>query len=343
LVPPRAEGTIEGIGPALQQAIRDRLARGEQSLLFINRRGYAPALLCPGCGWKAPCPRCAARLVVHRQTAGLRCHHCGHAEALPRACPNCGNQDLLPQGSGTQRLERALAELYPAARILRIDRDSTQGKRTFVTMREAVDAGEVDILVGTQMLAKGHDFARLTLVGVLGADNALYSGEFRATERLFALLEQVAGRAGRRDLPGEVLVQTDFPQHALYAALVAHDFDRFAATLLAERESLGFPPFAHLALLLAEGRSPEPLQAFLAAASAQGRQLAAAAANACEVYSPVPAALPRRAGLERAQVLVQSRDRGALQAFLPRWREALERLAERKVRWTLDVDPLGFG
>jgi primosomal protein N' (replication factor Y) (superfamily II helicase) len=343
LVPTRAEGTIEGIGPALRQAIGDRLARGEQSLLFINRRGYAPALLCPGCGWKAPCPRCAARLVVHRETAGLRCHHCGHTEALPRSCPNCGNQDLLPQGSGTQRLERALAELYPAARILRIDRDSTQGKRTFATMREAVDAGEVDILVGTQMLAKGHDFARLTLVGVLGADNALYSGEFRATECLFALLEQVAGRAGRRDLPGEVLVQTDFPQHPLYAALAAHDFDRFAATLLAERESLALPPFAHLALLLAEARSPEPLQAFLDAASEQGRELAAVAESACEVYSPAPAALPRRAGLERAQVLVQSRDRGALQVFLPRWREALERLAERRVRWTLDVDPLGFG
>jgi primosomal protein N' (replication factor Y) len=249
---------------------------------------------------------------------------------------------LLPQGSGTQRLERALAELYPAARILRIDRDSTQGKRTFVTMREAVDAGEVDILVGTQMLAKGHDFARLTLVGVIGADNALYSGEFRATERLFALLEQVAGRAGRRDLPGEVLVQTDFPQHPLYVALAAHDFDRFAATLLAERESLALPPFAHLALLLAEARSPEPLQAFLVAASEQGRELAAAAASTCEVYSPAPAALPRRAGLERAQVLVQSRDRGALQAFLPRWREGLERVAERRVRWTIDVDPIGF-
>jgi primosomal protein N' (replication factor Y) len=279
---------------------------------------------------------------VHRETAGLRCHHCGHAEALPHSCPNCGNQDLLPQGSGTQRLERALADLYPAARILRIDRDSTQGRQTFATMREAVDAGKVDILVGTQMLAKGHDFARLTLVGVLGADNALYSGEFRATERLFALLEQVAGRAGRRDLPGEVLVQTDFPQHPLYVALAAHDFDRFAATLLAERESLALPPFAHLALLLAEARSPEPVQAFLAAAAERGRELAAAA-GACEVYSPTPAALPRRAGLERAQVLVQSRDRGSLQAFLPRWRAELERLAEHKVRWTLDVDPLGFG
>jgi primosomal protein N' (replication factor Y) len=343
LVPTRAAGTIEGIGPALREAIVARLDRREQSLLFINRRGYAPALLCPGCGWKAQCPRCSARLVVHRETAGLRCHHCGHAEILPPACPGCGNQDLLPQGSGTQRLERALGELYPTARILRIDRDSTRGRRSFATMRDAVDAGEVDIMVGTQMLAKGHDFARLTLVGVLGADNALYSGEFRATERLFALLEQVAGRAGRRDLPGEVLVQTDFPQHPLYVALAAHDFDRFAVSLLAEREALSLPPFAHLALLLAEARSSEPLQAFLRAASDRGRALAAEQRAACEVYSPVPAALPRRAGLDRAQVLVQSRDRGALQAFLSRWRAELEQLAERRVRWTLDVDPLGFG
>lgn len=340
LVANRAPGTIEGIGPPLRDAIRARLARREQSLLFINRRGFAPALLCLGCGWKAQCPRCAARLVVHRASADLRCHHCGHRERLPRACPKCGNQDLLPQGSGTQRLERALADLFPAARILRIDRDSTRRKGAFASMKDAVDEGSVDILVGTQMLAKGHDFARLTLVGVLGADNALYSGEFRATERLFALLEQVAGRAGRRDLPGEVLVQTDFPQHPLYTALAAHDFDRFADALLAEREALALPPFGHLALLLAEARSPPPLHAFLAVAADRGRALAA---GACEVYAPVPATPPRRAGLERAQVLAQSRDRGALQALLPQWRAALEQLAERRVRWTLDVDPLGFG
>jgi primosomal protein N' (replication factor Y) len=343
LVPTRAAEAIEGVGPALREAIGSRLDRHEQSLLFINRRGYAPALLCTGCGWKAPCPRCSARLVVHRETTDLRCHHCGHEASLPRACPECGNQDLLPHGSGTQRLERALTGLYPAARILRIDRDSTRGKGAFGSMRQAVDAGDIDILVGTQMLAKGHDFARLTLVGVLGADNALYSGEFRATERLFALLEQVAGRAGRRELAGEVIVQTDFPQHPLYIALAAHDFDRFAQTLLTEREDLGLPPFAHLALLLAEARSPEAVQAFLGVASERGRELAAMVAEVCEVYSPVPASLPRRAGLERAQVLVQSRDRAALQTFLPRWRAELERLAERRVRWSIDVDPLGFG
>ncbi len=244
LVANRAADTCEGLGPTLRERIAERLARREQTLLFINRRGFAPSLLCAACGWKAMCPRCTARLVVHREAGELRCHHCGHAEAIAAACPECGNQDLLPLGFGTQRLERALAELYPAARVLRVDRDSTRRKGAFAAMQRAIASGEVDILVGTQMLAKGHDFPRLTLVGVLGADNALYSADFRATERLFAVLEQVAGRAGRAHLPGEVLVQTDFPEHPLYAALTNHDYDSFAAALLAEREPLGLPPFA---------------------------------------------------------------------------------------------------
>ncbi|HEY3563791.1 MAG TPA: primosomal protein N', partial [Casimicrobiaceae bacterium] len=282
--PNRGPDVHDGIGGDLLHAIGERLARGEQSLVFVNRRGFAPSLKCVACGWESQCDRCAARLVVHRAPVGLRCHHCNHARALPRQCPTCGNVDLLPQGHGTQRLEQALRQRFPAARIARVDRDSTRNRDAFAKVRNAIESLELDVLIGTQMLAKGHDFERLTLVGVLGADNALYSADFRATERLFALLEQVAGRAGRRDLPGEVLVQTDFPQHPLYVALAAHDFDRFAATMLAERESLALPPFAHLALLLAEARSPEPLQAFLAAASEQGRELAAAAANACEVY-----------------------------------------------------------
>lgn len=342
LVPNRAAGSVEGIGPAVQNAIAARLARGQQALLFINRRGFAPSLLCAACGWKAMCVRCAARLVVHRDLARLCCHHCGYTAAMPGACPECGNQDLLPLGFGTQRLERAIARLFPTARIVRIDRDSTRRKGAFANMRNAITAGEVDILIGTQMLAKGHDFPRLTLVGILGADNALYSAEFRATERLFALLEQVAGRAGRRGLPGEVLVQTDFAGHPLYAALAAHDYDRFAATLLAERESLGLPPFAHLALLLAEARLPRALSTFVAAAAERGRALAAAQRRGCEIFPPVPAALARRAGLERAQVLAHSRDRRALQELLPRWRAELEQIGERRVRWRLDVDPLGF-
>jgi primosomal protein N' (replication factor Y) len=342
IVPNRAAASREGLGPALLAGIAQRLARREQSLLFINRRGFAPSLLCVACGWKAMCPRCAARLVVHREAAELRCHHCGHAQATPLACPTCGNQDLLPLGFGTQRLERALAELYPAARVLRVDRDSTRRRGSFVAMQRAIAADEVDILVGTQMLAKGHDFPRLTLVGVLGADNALYSADFRATERLFALLEQVAGRAGRGALAGEVIVQTDFADHPLYAALVDHDYDRFATALLAEREQLGLPPFTHLALLTAEAPQRAAVSAFLEAAADKGRALLAASALRCEVYSPVAAALARRAGLERGQVLVQSAERAALQAFLPPWRAQLEGLRQRRVRWEVDVDPLAF-
>jgi primosomal protein N' (replication factor Y) len=342
LVSNRAADSREGLGATLREAIALRLQRGEQTLLFINRRGFAPSLLCAACAWKAMCPRCTARLVLHRDAAALRCHHCGHAERIPVACPACGNQDLLPLGFGTQRLERALAELYPGARVLRVDRDSTRRRGSFVAMQRATAAGAVDILVGTQMLAKGHDFQRLTLVGVLGADNALYSADFRATERLFALLEQVAGRAGRGRLAGEVLVQTDFPDHALYAALKEHDYDRFAATLLAERELLGLPPFAHLALLMAEAPGRDAVSSFLEQAAEKGRELVAAHALRCEVYSPVAAGLARRAGLERGQILVQSTERLALQDFLPRWRAQVQGLRQRRVRWDVDVDPLAF-
>ncbi len=342
MVPNRAVGSVDGIGPELQAAIAARLARDEQTLLFVNRRGFAPSLLCAACGWKAMCPRCAARLVVHRDPAQLCCHHCAHTRAIPTACPDCGNQDLLPLGSGTQRLERAVAGLFPAARIVRVDRDSTRRKDSFGAMRTAIEDGDVDIMIGTQMLAKGHDFPRLTLVGVLGADNALYSGEFRATERLFALLEQVAGRAGRGALAGEVLVQTDFPEHPVYTALVSHDYDRFATTLLDERKNLGLPPFSHLVLLSAEAKRVAALDAFLSVAAQRGRALAADHGGACEVFSPVPAALPRRAGLERAQILVQSASRRALREFLPPWRDELDRIEERSVRWSLDVDPIGF-
>ena len=270
------------------------------------------------------------------------CHHCGHDEPTKAACENCGNQDLFPLGHGTQRLETALRRFYPGARVLRIDRDSTRGKGTFASMRKNIVEGAIDIMVGTQMIAKGHDFPKLTLVGVLGADNALYSADFRATERLFALLEQVAGRAGRGDMAGEVIVQTNLAEHPIFHALIDHDFDRFADGLLEERKSLGLPPFAHLALLLAEARARDDVTAFLSAASADGQELARRSARRCQIYSPVPAALARRAGLERGQVLVQSTDRRQLQDFLGHWRALLEARRDRRVRWHLDVDPLGF-
>ena len=336
LVPSRGQGS-DGIGAPLCNAIAERLEREEQSLLFINRRGFAPSLLCASCGWKAMCRRCAARLVVHREANSVRCHHCGHSEDIAAACPRCGNRDLLPIGYGTQRLEDALRRQFAQARVLRVDRDTTRRRGAFATMHRDIAAGEIDILVGTQMLAKGHDFPRLTLVGVLGADNALYSADFRATERLFALLEQVAGRAGRGALRGEVIVQTDFPDHPLFVALARHDYDHFAQALAAERRSLGLPPFGHLALLAAEARTRSVVSAFLERAAERGRALTGA--QAVEVYPPVAAALARRAGMERGQVLVQSSKRSALHQFLPRWRAELERLSPRTVRWVLEVDP----
>ncbi|HEY5308597.1 MAG TPA: primosomal protein N', partial [Casimicrobiaceae bacterium] len=309
----RPARALEGIGEDLRDALVARIARGEQSLIFVNRRGFAPSLLCSACRWEADCPRCSARLVVHRAPPSLRCHHCGHEERLPTSCPSCGNVDLLPLGFGTQRLERVLTVAFPAARIARVDRDSTRAKGAFAAVRAQVTANELDILIGTQMLAKGHDFPRLTLVGVLGADNALYSADFRATERLSALLMQVAGRAGRAGLPGEVIVQTDFPDHPVFAALAAHDFARFAATMLAEREAAQLPPYAHVAVLAAEAHRREDVEVFLRTAHA--RAVALAQGAAVDVFSPVPALLARRAGFERGQLVVQSARRAALQRF----------------------------
>jgi primosomal protein N' (replication factor Y) len=338
----RPARALEGIGEDLRDALAVRLARGEQALIFVNRRGFAPSLLCAACRWEADCPRCSARLVVHRAPPSLRCHHCGHEEALPQRCPTCGNVDLLPLGFGTQRLERVLGEAFPAARIARIDRDSTRAKGAFAAVRARVNANQLDILVGTQMLAKGHDFPRLTLVGVLGSDNALYSADFRATERLAALLMQVAGRAGRAGLAGEVIVQTDFPDHPVYAALAAHDFARFAATMLAEREAAQLPPYAHVAVLAAEAHRRDDVDAFLRAAHARAVALALAQGGAVEVFSPVPALLARRAGFERGQLVVQSPRRATLQRFLAAFRAAADALPGRRVRWALDVDPAGF-
>jgi primosomal protein N' (replication factor Y) len=330
---------------ALSAPLRDALARTldarEQALLFINRRGYAPSLKCAACAWQSECPRCSARLVLHRAPDRLRCHHCAHAAPAPRACPECGNVDLLPSGFGTQRLEQAIRTAFPSARVLRVDRDTTRNKDAFAAMREQVDAHDVDILVGTQMLAKGHDFPRLTLVAVLGADNALYSADFRATERLVALLTQVAGRAGRAERPGSVIVQTDFAEHPVYRALAAHDYAGFADQLLAERRAAELPPASRIALLLAEAHARNDVDRFLEYAVAHAHALLATD-RSVHVFPPVPPALARRIGLERGQVLVQSARRASLQSFLPRWREALGTVGSTRVRWAIDVDPTAF-
>ncbi|HET7776634.1 MAG TPA: primosomal protein N', partial [Azospira sp.] len=242
LVDTRREKLQDGLSAALLAALQVRLERGEQSLVFLNRRGFAPVLACPSCGWISRCRRCAANLVLHLADRRLRCHHCGFENGIPRACPTCGNQDIHPFGRGTQRLEATLQERFPEARILRVDRDSAKSRKQWEALAEKIHGGEADILVGTQMLAKGHDFPRLTLVGVTGADAALFAADWRAPERLFAQLMQVGGRAGRAELPGEVLIQTEHPDHPLYAALVQHDFVAFAASQLEERRMAGFPP-----------------------------------------------------------------------------------------------------
>jgi len=333
----RTEPAEHGIAADLAAAIGERLARGEQSLVFINRRGYAPVLGCEACGWAAGCARCSARLVLHTADRRLRCHHCGAEEAIPRACPTCGNTDLRAAGRGTQRVEESLAAMFPGARLVRIDRDSARRRGELSRTLDEVRRGEADILVGTQLLAKGHDFPDLTLVGVLNADHALLSTDYRAGERLFATLEQVAGRAGRRERPGEVLIQTRYPQHPLFEALARHDYAGFAASQLAEREAAGFPPFVAEAVLRAEAKSLDAALAFLREAAQQ-----VPVPPEVKVYDPVPNVITRRADLERAQLLVQSRSRPALQAFLQRWAEKLFESAPRGLRWHLDVDPIEF-
>jgi len=340
-VPVRGAKARDGVSTPLWDALGARLERREQSLVFVNRRGFAPSLKCAACGWESECQRCAARLVVHRDPDRLRCHHCAHVRPLPRACPECGNVDLAPLGFGTQRLEQAIGAAFPAARIVRVDRDTTRGTDAFSSVRRQVEEHDVDILVGTQMLAKGHDFPRLTLVGVLGADNALYSADFRATERLAALLMQVAGRAGRADRPGEVIVQTDFAGHGVYQALAAHDYATFADELLAERRAAQLPPASRVALLVAEAHAREDVDRFLDTAYGCAGELSAPG-DGVDVFPPVQAALARRRGYERGHVLAQSERRAALHAFLPRWREAIAVRAGARVRWAVDVDPISF-
>lgn len=334
----REEKLADGLSPRLLAAIAARLERGEQSLIFINRRGYAPVLMCHACGWLSGCHRCSAQLVLHLRDRQLRCHHCGYQSPVPAACQKCGNPQLAPVGQGTQRVEAALAGHFPRAHILRIDRDSTRRRHAWQTMRRRIQKREVDILVGTQILAKGHDFPHLNLVGVLNADSMLYSADFRAPERLFALLTQVAGRAGRGDIRGEVLIQTEFPQHPLYVALRNQDYAFFARSLLAERRQADFPPFVYQALLRAEAPKLETAVDFLTRAAHAAKALP----QSVTIYDVVPAGMLRLAGRERAQLLVQSDSRLELQAFLGVWQAALADIQSSHARWSLDVDPLEF-
>jgi primosomal protein N' (replication factor Y) (superfamily II helicase) len=343
------------IAPPLLAAIGERVARGEQSLIFLNRRGYAPVLACHDCDWKSECPHCSAYRVFHKIDRSLRCHHCGFAERVPRACPSCGNIDIAPVGRGTERLEEHLAELLAglsrpdggAVRITRIDADSTRLKGSLEAQLASVHAGEVDVLVGTQMIAKGHDFRHITLVAAINPDGALFSSDFRAPERLFSLLMQAGGRAGRdarHSAASEMWVQTFHPEHPLFAALRQHDYPAFAAQQLAERQAAGLSPFGFSALVRAEAKAQEVAQGFLnAAAAAAPAQQPGQSQVSC--YPAVPMTIQRVANIERAQMLVESPSRAALQRFLAAWQPVLfetRKQGEFKslVRWAIDVDPM---
>jgi primosomal protein N' (replication factor Y) len=322
-----------GIAAPVAAALRAAQDAGAQSLVFLNRRGYAPVVACDACGWLSRCPQCSTFTVFHKTDRSLRCHHCGFTERVPRACPTCGNQGLHGMGHGTQRIEELLHELLPTARVMRIDRDSTRRRHSAEQAFDAVHAGDVDVLVGTQMIAKGHDFQRVALVVVLNPDGQLASHDFRAPERLFSTLVQVAGRAGRGGHASRVLLQTRFPAHPLFAALARHDYAAFADGQLAERRAASMPPFTHQALLTAEARTMDGALGFLREARAE-----APSSDDVRVFDPVPMALQKLAGAERAQLLVEADRRGPLQAFLRPWLEGL-RAKRSRIRWQIEVDP----
>jgi primosomal protein N' (replication factor Y) (superfamily II helicase) len=331
--------TENGLSPILVKAMQERLGRGEQSLLFINRRGYAPVIHCGACQWIAPCMRCSARLVVHLGQKRLKCHHCGHEQKIPIQCPDCGNPDLSPVGQATQRLQQTLTALFPSANIARVDRDSVRNKDALTDLLKQVQDKKIDILVGTQMLAKGHDFPHLTLVGVIDTDTALFSPDFRASERLFSQLMQVSGRAGRAEIAGEVLIQTTFPQHALFDALRAQDYESYADTLLAERSAMQFPPASYFALLKAEASDYNQVLTFLHMAVDLAREIP----NEVTIYDPLRPQMERLKNMERGQLLLQAPTRQALQQLLRVWMPKLRSEKQAtKIRWALDMDPLEF-
>ena len=340
LVPSRGKRVKWGLSETLADGIKLRLERGEQSLVLVNRRGFASALYCPHCGWSAPCKRCDAKMTFHQTTRNLRCHHCGSQSGLPSKCPACGHPELVGAGVGTQKLEAALVEAFPTARIARADTDSLSGKHAWRELYERILAREVDIVVGTQMLAKGHDFPALTLVGVIDSDRALFSTDFRAQEDLFALLTQVAGRAGRHALPGEVMVQTEFPNHSVFQALLANDYAGFADTTLANREAFGLPPATRMALVRAEAKDAQAVSDFFTRAHAVLRE--ALTTKDGEVFAPQPAPLARKADFTRWTMTAIAPKVRPLAEALAELREAMQ--SERpKVRWAVDVDPYDFG
>jgi primosomal protein N' (replication factor Y) (superfamily II helicase) len=337
LIDLRRHAAEQGISTPALQAIDQHLKAGGQVIVFLNRRGYAPSLFCNSCGWVAPCAHCDARMTLHRRAQQLRCHHCGAHAPLPAICGNCG-QALLPVGQGTERIEETLARFFPDAPLARLDRDSASGRGSIQTVLDRVHSGEARILVGTQMLTKGHHFPDVTLVVILDADQGLFASDFRATERLAQTITQVAGRAGREARAGEVLIQTEFPEHPLLNRLIGEGYESFAWSALEERREAGWPPFSRLALLRAEAKDSAALDAFLRAAAAAGLKIAD---GALKILGPAAALIARRADHFRAHLLIETAIRSTLQRFLARWLPKIEDLPHPKgLRWSIDVDPL---
>jgi primosomal protein N' (replication factor Y) len=326
-----------GLGPVSRRLVQETLERGEQVLLFLNRRGYAPVVMCHACGWVAGCRRCDARLTLHAGDGVLWCHHCGSQRPRDQQCPECGSTELVDIGLGTERLEEAITALFKGYPVVRVDRDSTRRMGALERSIEGIRNGRFPLLVGTQMLAKGHHFPNVTLVVVLDADQGLYGVDFRAPERMAQLIEQVAGRAGRADKAGRVLIQTRHPDHPLLQLLVHRGYAGFAVAALAEREAAALPPFGHQVLWRAEAARPGPPTAFLAALAGLIR---AEAVAGVEAWGPVPAPMERRAGRHRAHLLLQARERGGLHSHLEDWVQRAAALPEApSVRWSVDVDP----
>jgi primosomal protein N' (replication factor Y) (superfamily II helicase) len=340
-VPAKGRHVKLGLSDQLADAIRERIARREQSLVLVNRRGFAPSLYCPHCAWSAPCKRCDAKLTLHQSIRSLRCHHCGFQSAVPLKCPACGHPELIGSGVGTQKLEQALVEQFPDARIARADTDALSGKYAWQQLYEKILARDIDVVVGTQMLAKGHDFPALTLVGVVDSDRAIFSSDFRAQEDLFAILTQVAGRAGRHSTePGEVIVQTEFPSHPTYQAILRNDFDGFADETLKARDAFGLPPITRMALIRGEAKDAQAVADFFAHAHATLRN--ALASEHGEVFAPQPAPLARKADFTRWTMQAIAPKVAPLANALATLRASIE-ATKTKVRWTIDVDPYDFG
>jgi primosomal protein N' (replication factor Y) len=325
----------QGISTPAVEAIQRHLADDGQVLVYINRRGYSPTLACSACGWIAPCRDCDARMTVHLAAARLRCHHCGADAPLPEHCPQCG-YPVRHVGQGTERVEETLAALFPGVPIARLDRDVVRKRGDLESVVGRIASGEARILVGTQMVTKGHDFPSVTLVVVLNADQGLFSTDFRAPERVAQTIIQVAGRAGRGTKPGEVLIQTEYPDHPLLKALLADGYEGFARTALAEREAAGWPPFAHVVALRASATELPTAVDFLRAARGLARR-----SPDVKLLGPAPAAMAKRAARFHAQVLVEARERAPLHRLLGDWLPKVDAIkAPRDLRWSLDVDPL---